>query len=170
MTQHPLVELLEEDPRYSLEAYQFVREALSYGQQVLGYGESSASGQEDAPPANPFLAALAEESSKQAGQAEEEFDELSEMSDEPRAEQHVTGQQLCEAIRQHALEQYGYMARVVLNRWGVTSTSDFGEIVYNLIRLGWMKKSDSDRREDFDDCYDFSEAFEQRYEFTTPSE
>ena len=166
MTQHPLVELLAEDPRYSLEAYQFVREALSYGQQVLGFGETQAV-EEDAPPTNPFLAALAEEGMKHVEGIEEEFDEL---TDEPRVERHVSGQQLCEAIRLHALEQYGYMAKVVLNRWGVTSTSDFGEIVYNLIRLGWMKKSDSDRREDFDNCYDFSEAFEQQYEFTSPGE
>jgi uncharacterized repeat protein (TIGR04138 family) len=160
MTQHPLVELLAEDPRYSFEAYQFVREALSYGQQVLGYGEERPA-DDDEMPANPFLAALAEE----ARQFAEDDDD-----DEPRVERHVTGQQLCEAIRQHALDQYGYMAKVVLNRWGVTSTSDFGEIVYNLIRLGWMKKSDGDRREDFDNCYDFSEAFEQQFEFTAPSE
>ena len=169
MTQHPLVELLAEDPRYSLEAYQFVREALSYGQQVLGFGESRPAG-DDAPPVNPFLAALAEEGLKQLEEVGDELDELSELSDEPRVERHVTGQQLCEAIRLHALEQYGYMAKVVLNRWGVTSTSDFGEIVYNLIRLGWMKKSDADRREDFDNCYDFSEAFERQYEFTSGSD
>lgn len=170
MTQHPLVELLEKDPRYSLEAYQFVREALSYGQQELGFGDPQPVSDDDAPPANPFLAALAEEGLKHLDEVAEDLDELSEASDEPRVERHVTGQQLCEAIRLHALEQYGYMAKVVLNRWGVTSTSDFGEIVYNLIRLGWMKKADSDRREDFDDCYDFSEAFERQFEFTSPSE
>ena len=158
--EHPLVELLQEDPRYSLEAYQFVREALSFGQQVLGYGDEQVAEDDESPPANPFLAALAEEARKH----------LDENDDEPRLERHLTGQQLCEAIRQHALEQYGYMAKVVLNSWGVTSTSDFGEIVYNLIRLGWMKKSDGDRREDFDDCFDFSEAFEQKFEFTTPQE
>lgn len=160
MTEHPLAELLAEDPRYSIEAYQFVREALSYGQQVLGFGEEFPAGEDDTP-ANPFLAALAEE----ARELTEDDDD-----DEPRVERHVTGQQLCEAIRLHALDQYGYMAKVVLNRWGVTSTSDFGEIVYNLIRLGWMKQSEADRREDFDDCYDFSEAFEQQFEFTAPSD
>ena len=169
MTQHPLVELLAEDPRYSLEAYQFVREALSYGQQVLGFGESRPADEDDSPP-NPFLAALAEEGLKQMEDAGDDLSEFDELTDERRVERHVTGQQLCEAIRLHALEQYGYMARIVLKRWGVTSTSDFGEIVYNLIRLGWMKKSDADRREDFDDCYDFSEAIEQQYEFTAPSD
>ncbi len=158
--QHPMVQLLHEDPRYSLEAYQFVREALSFGQQVLGYGEAQiAEGDEES--TNPFLAALAEEARKHSGDDDD---------DDPRIEQHLTGQQLCEAIRQHAVEQYGLMAKVVLNSWGVNSTGDFGEIVYNLIRVGWMKKSDDDRREDFDDCYDFGEAFEQQFEFSLPKE
>lgn len=81
-------------------------------------------------------------------------------------EPHITGQQLCEAIRQYALEQYGFMAKTVLNSWGVHSTSDFGEIVYNLIRIKHMKRSKSDRREDFDDCFDFANAFEPVFELS----
>lgn len=78
---------------------------------------------------------------------------------------HVTGQQLCEACRQYALEQFGYLSKMVLASWGIRSTSDFGELVYNLIRIEQMKKSDSDRREDFDDVYDFETAFEPEFEF-----
>ena len=64
---------------------------------------------------------------------------------EPGPEQHVTGQELCEAIRRYALEQYGYMAKTVLNSWGIHGTSDFGEIVFNLIRIGQMRKTPSER-------------------------
>ena len=32
---HPILELLEKDQRYKLDAYQFVREALAYAQEVL---------------------------------------------------------------------------------------------------------------------------------------
>ena len=32
---HPILELLEQDQRYKLEGYQFVREALAYAQEVL---------------------------------------------------------------------------------------------------------------------------------------
>lgn len=71
----------------------------------------------------------------------------------------VTGQQLCEAIRCYALQQYGLLAAHVLGQWGVRSTSDFGEIVFNLIEIGKMKKTDSDRREHFDNVFDFDEAF-----------
>jgi uncharacterized repeat protein (TIGR04138 family) len=55
---------------------------------------------------------------------------------------------------------------VVLNSWGISSTSDFGEIVYSLIRIERMKRSKSDRREDFDDVFDFEEAFQRGYRIT----
>jgi uncharacterized repeat protein (TIGR04138 family) len=91
-------------------------------------------------------------------------------SDEPPPESHLTGQQLCEAIRLYASELYGLMAKVVLNSWGLRTTSDFGEIVYSLIELGEMTKSDSDRPEDFENVYDFDEAFRARYEIDMPDE
>jgi uncharacterized repeat protein (TIGR04138 family) len=83
--------------------------------------------------------------------------------DEER-ERHVTGQQLCEAMRRFAHEQYGRLAKQVLNHWGVTSTSDFGAIVFNLIEIGQMRKTPEDRREDFDDVFDFDEAFEHGFQ------
>lgn len=78
-------------------------------------------------------------------------------------ERHVTGQQLCEAIRQYAVRQYGALAKNVLNHWGVQTTGDFGEIVFNLISIGQMRKTDSDRREDFDDVFDFDDAFRDTF-------
>jgi uncharacterized repeat protein (TIGR04138 family) len=82
---------------------------------------------------------------------------------------HVTGQQLCEAIRRYALQQYGLLAKNVLEHWGVRSTGDFGEIVFNLIDIGQMKKTDTDRREDFDDVFDFDEGLREAFEPATPS-
>lgn len=83
-------------------------------------------------------------------------------------ERHVTGQELCEAMRQYAHEQYGYLAKSVLNHWGLYSTSDFGELVFNLIELGEMRKSPHDRREDFDDVFDFDEGFQHSFQFSLP--
>jgi uncharacterized repeat protein (TIGR04138 family) len=71
---------------------------------------------------------------------------------------HVTGPDLCFALKRLAHEQYGLMAKLVLADWGLRSTSDFGEIVYNLIKIGEMSKSDSDSRSDFDGVYDFDRA------------
>jgi uncharacterized repeat protein (TIGR04138 family) len=78
-------------------------------------------------------------------------------------ERHITGQQLCESIRQYAVKQYGGLAKSVLNHWGVHSTSDFGEIVFNLIAIGQMRKTETDRREDFDQVFDFDDAFRDAF-------
>jgi uncharacterized repeat protein (TIGR04138 family) len=83
---------------------------------------------------------------------------------EGEEERHVTGQQLCEAIRRYAIEQYGLMARSVLNEWGVRATSDFGEIVFNLIDIGQMKKTSSDRREDFENVFDFDDGLRDAFQ------
>jgi uncharacterized repeat protein (TIGR04138 family) len=87
------------------------------------------------------------------------------VSDDPELEErrHVTGQQLCEAIRRFSVEQYGLMAKSVLNTWGVRSTSDFGEIVFNLIDIGQMRKTDTDRREDFDNVFDFDDGLRDAF-------
>jgi uncharacterized repeat protein (TIGR04138 family) len=84
---------------------------------------------------------------------------------DPEAEEqrHVTGQQLCEAIRRFAIEQYGLMAKSVLNEWGVRSTGDFGEIVFNLIDIEQMKKTANDRREDFENVFDFDEGLRDAF-------
>lgn len=71
----------------------------------------------------------------------------------------VTGQQLCLGLRDYAIKQYGLLARTVLARWGVTRTDDFGRIVFAMVELGLMRKTDDDRMEDFRGVYDFEEAF-----------
>jgi uncharacterized repeat protein (TIGR04138 family) len=83
---------------------------------------------------------------------------------EEEPERHVSGQQLCEAMRRYAHEQYGYLAKQVLNHWGITRTGDFGEIVFNLIEIGQMKKTNDDRREDFDEVFDFDEGFQHSFQ------
>jgi uncharacterized repeat protein (TIGR04138 family) len=73
--------------------------------------------------------------------------------------QHVSGRELLEGLRVHALEQFGPLAKTVLESWGVGRCSDFGEIVFNLIEYNIFSKTESDRREDFANIYDFDEAF-----------
>jgi uncharacterized repeat protein (TIGR04138 family) len=72
---------------------------------------------------------------------------------------HVTGQELADAVRTFAIDQFGPMARTVLNHWGVQNTSDIGEIVFNMVENGLMSKTDQDTRADFKDLYDFESAF-----------
>jgi uncharacterized repeat protein (TIGR04138 family) len=136
------VALLREDRRYKPEAYIFIFEALNYAQNVLGMGaEKPGEFSSQAAPAN---------------------------KPEQTAERHVTGQELCEAIRLYALHQYGYMAKIVLNSWGLHNTGDFGEVVFNLIRIGKMKKTPSDTRVDFNNLYDFDTAFRDSFRITPP--
>jgi uncharacterized repeat protein (TIGR04138 family) len=132
----PLVKLLSEDRRYKLEAYQFVGAGLEYSQEVLGLGKPGPRSRR-----------------KKGGE-------------DDRPVRHVSGQDLCQALRRFALEQYGYMAKLVLESWGIRSTNDFGEIVYNLIKIGKMSKSDNDRREDFDKVYDFEQALVKEFAIT----
>lgn len=77
----------------------------------------------------------------------------------PDAPRHVSGQELAEGLRCFALERWGMLAPAVFQRWSITRTRDFGEMVYFLIGLGLMSKQDSDRIEDFDDVYTFADAF-----------
>jgi len=72
---------------------------------------------------------------------------------------HVSGQELLEGIRQHALKEYGPMAITVLGSWGVRNCGNFGDIVFNLVEKGVLGKTDQDRREDFQNGYDFQDAF-----------
>jgi uncharacterized repeat protein (TIGR04138 family) len=81
----------------------------------------------------------------------------------PGESRHVSGRELCEGARQLALNHYGLMALTVLGLWGIRSTSDLGEIVYNLIASGDLEKTESDSRADFDNVYDFETAFRRDY-------
>ncbi len=74
---------------------------------------------------------------------------------------HITGQELSEGIRDYAIEQFGPLARIVLEKWGIKSTDDFGEIVFNLIDSGLLGKTEEDRKEDFHNRYNFKEAFDK---------
>jgi uncharacterized repeat protein (TIGR04138 family) len=56
----------------------------------------------------------------------------------------------------------------VLNSWGIHGTSDFGEIVFNLIRIGQMRKTPSDTVIDFHDIYDFDVALKQQFKIRPP--
>lgn len=78
---------------------------------------------------------------------------------------HVTGQQICLALRDLAVERWGQLAKAVLTKWNLHGTLDFGKMVYLLIQHRFMKKTQEDRLEDFLDVFDFDEAFKSHDEF-----
>jgi len=80
---------------------------------------------------------------------------------------HVSGRELLEGIRQLGLKEYGPMAKTVFGHWGIRTTADFGEVVFNLVEKGLLSKTEEDRREDFRGVYDFDEALNA---FDSPAE
>ena len=75
-------------------------------------------------------------------------------ADVGNGKQHVTGQQICQAMRDVALERWGFMARAVLARWNIRQTLDMGNMVYLLIHHQLWQKTDGDSIDDFRDVFD----------------
>jgi uncharacterized repeat protein (TIGR04138 family) len=76
---------------------------------------------------------------------------------------HVSGGELVDGIQAYGKQEFGPLAKHVLNTWGIFNTRDFGEIVFRLVEQGILKKTDEDRIDDFVDRFDFGQAFERDY-------
>ena len=125
------------DPRFCIDAYAFVLEALDHAR--LQKLNALRSRSETSGPSSPGRSAgKRRRSPKRAG--------------------HVSGQELCHSVRTMALAQFGLLAATVLDHWGIRSTSDIGDIVYNMIATGDLEKTPSDSRSDFDNVFDFDKA------------
>ena len=72
---------------------------------------------------------------------------------------HVTGPELLDGVRQHALKEFGPMVITVFDSWGIQSCEDIGHMVFNLIGVGVFGKTEEDSIKDFKNVYDFKEAF-----------
>jgi uncharacterized repeat protein (TIGR04138 family) len=72
---------------------------------------------------------------------------------------HVNAGELLDGIRQLALKEFGPMVMTVLEYWGVRSSFDVGQMVFNLIGAGVFGKTESDSVDDFDRALDFHVAF-----------
>lgn len=76
-----------------------------------------------------------------------------------RRRRHISGKELCEAVRDLAAREYGLMAREVLEAWGIDSTETIGRIVFALVDAELMTKTEEDTLVDFDRVFNFEEAF-----------
>jgi uncharacterized repeat protein (TIGR04138 family) len=127
-----LAAVLARDPRYTIQAYAFIFEALEYTKNLRKRSRSQTQ-------------------ARARGRGK------------PTQTRHVTGRELCEGARRIALEHYGMMALTVLKLWGLHSTSDLGEVVYNLIASGDLEKTPADSRADFNNVYDFEVTFRRDF-------
>lgn len=76
---------------------------------------------------------------------------------------HVTGQELLDGLRQYALQQFGPMTTTVFEEWGIRTCLNFGEIVFNMVEIGLLAKTEKDTRDDFQNGYDFTDAFRKPF-------
>ena len=80
-----------------------------------------------------------------------------------RRSKHVSGEELLAGIRDLLLDRFGPLTLSVLNHWGIKSTEDIGNIVFNLVENKVLSKTDEDRVESFRNGYDFREVFDSGY-------
>jgi uncharacterized repeat protein (TIGR04138 family) len=76
---------------------------------------------------------------------------------------HITGRELALACRDLALERFGVLARLVLDDWGIRSSSDIGDVVFTLVDLELLMSQPTDSRDEFAEVFDFDQAFERDY-------
>src|SRR5213592_522601 len=72
---------------------------------------------------------------------------------------HVSGPELLDGVRHYALKEFGPMVLTVFDNWGIHTSEDIGNMVFNLIGAGIFGKTEKDSIEDFRNIYDFKEVF-----------
>ena len=138
-----LARVIANDPRYSIEAYAFILEALNQARQLKLKGLGSRSGRTRRCEVIRSRRRLQPESVRKAACLG------------PCRRRRALRR--CPKTRASPVRTA--RPRRVLAHWGVHSTSDIGEIVYNLIAAGDLEKTESDSRSDFDNLFDFETAF-----------
>lgn len=83
---------------------------------------------------------------------------------------HITGKELLAGIRVYGLDQFGPLTQQVFEHWGVHQTEDFGRIVFALVEVKLLGKTEEDSLADFQNVYDFSNAFDPDPLFKLPDE
>ena len=132
-TYRRMVETVERDGRYPLDAYRFLQEGLEYTVRRV-HGAAAMDRANNDPPTD-------------------------RDAPDPR---HVGGVDLCLGLRDLAMARWGRLAKLVLNGWGVFDTRDFGEMVFVMVDNGFLQKTDADRIDDFGGVFPLGE-FEADY-------
>lgn len=83
---------------------------------------------------------------------------------EPTPDQHVSGAELLRGVCDLAIREFGMMATVVFKQWGVRTTDDVGTIVFNLIKVELLSRSDRDSPEDFHELFDLHQTLTDGFE------
>ncbi len=73
---------------------------------------------------------------------------------------HVSAAELVRGLCANAKHRFGLFAHTVLAKWGLETSDDVGEIVFQLIEAGILSRQESDARADFVGVVDFREALD----------
>lgn len=131
-----ILELCREDSRFAYEAYEFVCEAVTFTMTRLGRAPDR----------------------RERG--------AEPRRKKPADDNHVSGAELLRGTCDLAVREFGMMAPVVFRQWGVKTTDHVGEIVFKLIKVGLLSKSDRDDLGDFHDLFDLHQALTEGFELT----
>jgi len=91
---------------------------------------------------------------------------MSPDEDDPSDDHHVSGEELLRGTCELAIREFGMMAPVVFKQWGVRTTDNIGEIVFKLIHVKRLSKSDRDDPDDFHDLFDLYQALTEGFALT----
>ncbi|OWK35936.1 Minf_1886 family protein [Fimbriiglobus ruber] len=97
---------------------------------------------------------------------QEQLDRIPAEEDDPDTDYHVSGEELIRGACELANLEFGMMATVVFRQWGIRKTDDFGNIVFNLIRVERLSKSERDDLEDFRELFDLEKVLAEGFELT----
>ena len=67
---------------------------------------------------------------------------------------HLAAEELLDAMCEFSRNEFGTMAVVVLNNWGILTTLDWGHVIFNLIDAEILSASPEDRLGDFNEVFD----------------
>ncbi len=85
---------------------------------------------------------------------------------DPDEDRHISGAELLRGTVDLAIREFGMMAPVVFKLWGVKSTDDVGELVFKLIKVKLLSKSDRDEPNDFRDLFDLHQTLADGFALT----
>jgi uncharacterized repeat protein (TIGR04138 family) len=79
---------------------------------------------------------------------------------------HVSGAELLRGTCDLAIREFGMMAPIVFKHWGLRTTDHVGEIVFKLISVQRLSKSDRDDLDDFHDLFDLHQSLTEGFALT----
>ena len=81
----------------------------------------------------------------------------------PDSNPHLSAEELYLGFCATALEEFGPMAKAVMELWNINSSEDVGAIVYHLIEFGVFGRQPGDTREQFNRLRSLSALLDEPY-------